>query len=174
MSESKQPIKNLVENHKFIFAGIVAGILGFLLTLPNVVPPAKRPFYSVKSFNLINNSSSTLENLDIKYKVCDKNQQESECQLKEIKSLTVTKIMLWNGGRIKIDKTDIDDNPITIKVSDNNSILDAKVIHSSNDKTDFGLEPKSNTINFDFLDSGNGGVIQDKLFILDYLIKIFF
>ncbi|MDJ0680903.1 MAG: hypothetical protein QNJ18_13675, partial [Xenococcaceae cyanobacterium MO_167.B52] len=59
-----------------------------------------------------------------------------------------------------IDKTDVDDNPITIVASNNNTILDTKVIHISNKRTDFRLEPKSNTIIFDFLDSSNGGVIQ--------------
>ncbi len=160
MSQSNNYFKNFVNDHKFTFVASIASILGLGLGLITIFPPNKRPFYSVKSFNLINNSSSTIENLEIKYKVCNDNQQESECQLKGIESLTVTKIFFWNGGRIKIDKTDVDDNPITIVASNNNTILDTKVIHISNKRTDFRLEPKSNTIIFDFLDSSNGGVIQ--------------
>ncbi len=163
MSQSNEPFKNFVNDHKFTFVTSLAGILGFILALTVFFPSQKRPFYSVKSFNLINNSSSTIENLDIKYKSCDSikenNQGVNKCE-QAIESLTITKILFWNGGRKKIDKTDIDDNPITIVASENNSILEAKVIQSSNDKTDFRLNSENNTINFNFLDSSNGGVIE--------------
>ena len=160
MSQSNEPFKNFVNNHKFTFVASLASILGLFLALTIFFPPQKRPFYSVKSFNLINNSSSTIENLDIKYKLCNNNQENQECELKAIESLTITKILFWNGGRKKINKTDIDDNPITIVASGDNSILEAKIIHSSNNKTDFRFNSENNTINFNFLDSSNGGVIQ--------------
>ena len=160
MSQSKDYFKNFVNNHKFTFVASIASILGLVLGLVIFFPAQKRPFYSVRSFNLINDSSSTIENLDIKYKVCNDNRQKEDCKLEAIKSLTVTQILFWNGGRTKIDKTDVDDNPITIVASDDNKILEAKVVHISNDKTNFSLEQKTNIIHFNFLDSGNGGVIQ--------------
>ena len=175
MSQSKDYFENFVNNHKFIFVASLASILGLAFSLVTFPPAQKRPFYSVRSFDLINNSSSTIENLDIKYKVCNDNLQKEDCELEEIKSLTVTKILFWNGGRTKIDKTDIDDNPITIAVLNNHQILEAKLLHSSNDETKFELKetiptqkvnnnkPESQkiyTINFAFLESGGGGVIQ--------------
>lgn len=160
MSQSKDYFKNFVNNHKFTFVASLASILSLALGLVIFFPAQKRPFYSVRSFNLINDSSSTIDNLDIKYKVCDDNLSKESCQLEEIKSLTVTKILFWNGGRTKIDKTDIDDNLITIVASGKNSILDGETLHISNDKTDFKFDREANTINFDFLDSGDGGVIE--------------
>lgn len=174
MSQSKDYFKNFVNNHKFTFVASLASILSLALGLVIFFPAQKRPFYSVRSFNLINDSSSTIENLDIKYKVCNDNRQKEDCELEAIKSLTVTKILFWNGGRTKIDKTDIDDNPITIAVLNNHQILEAKLLHSSSDKTKFELEQtivpqnennktesqKTYTINFAFLVSGDGGVIQ--------------
>jgi hypothetical protein len=160
MSQSNNYFKSFVNNYKFTFVVSIASILGLALGLITLFPPQKRPFYSIKSFNLIDDSSSNIDNLDIKYKVCDDNLSKESCQLEEIKSLTVTKILFWNGGRTKIDKTDIDDNPITIVASGKNSILDGETLHISNDKTDFKFDREANTIHFDFLDSGDGGVLQ--------------
>ncbi|MGK7895258.1 MAG: hypothetical protein AB4372_16955, partial [Xenococcus sp. (in: cyanobacteria)] len=160
MNRSNESFKNFVNNYKFTFVASIASILGLLLGSTIFFPPQKRPFYSVKSFNIINNSISKIENLDIKYKLCSSNQKELECKSENIQSLTVTRLLFWNGGRKKIDKTDVDDNPIEIVASDNNTILEAKVIHSSNDKTNFRLNSEKNTIHFNFLDSSNGGVIQ--------------
>ena len=139
MSQSKDYFKDFVNNHKFTFVASIASILGFVLTLVIFFPAQKRPFYSVRSFNLIHNFSSTIENLDIKYKVCNDNLQKENCELEAVKSLTVTKILFWNGGRTKIDKTDIDDNPITIVALNNHQILEAKLLHSSSDTTKFKL-----------------------------------
>ena len=160
MNQSNDSFKNFVNNHKFTFVTGIASLLCLALGLVVFFPPHKRPFYSVKSFNLINDSSSTIENLDIKYKVCKDKLAKENCQLENIQSLTVTRILFWNGGRTKIDKTDIDDNPITIVTSKGNKILEAKLLHSSNKKTDSRLNQQTNIINFDFLDSGNGGVLQ--------------
>lgn len=160
MSQSNSSFENFVSNPKFTFVISIASILSLALGLVIFFPAQKRPFYSVRSFNLIHDSSSTIENLDIKYKVCNDNRQKEDCELEAIKSLTVTKILFWNGGRTKIDKTDIDDNPITIVASGKNSILDGETLHISNDKTDFKFDREANTINFDFLDSGDGGVIE--------------
>lgn len=124
--------------------------------------------------SIFNDSSSTIDNLDIKYRSCNDNLRKENCQLKEIKGLTVTKILFGNGGRTKIDDTDIEVNPITIVALNNHQILEAKLLHSSSDKTKFELEQtivpqnennktesqKIHTINFAFLEFGDGGVIQ--------------
>ena len=160
MNQTNNSFKNLVNNPGFILIASLASILSLFLGFTIFFPPEKRPFYSVKSFNLINNSSSNIENLDIKYKLCNSDQENTECELKNIESLTITKIFLWNGGRRSIDKADIDDGYIKILASEDNIILEAKIIHSSNDRNDLSLNSENNTINFDFLDSSNGGVIE--------------
>ena len=158
MNKSKEKFKKAINNPYFIGLASVAGILGFIVSLSIFFPPGKRPLYAIKSFNLINDSSSKINNLDIKYKFCNAN--KTACELKPIERITVTKILFWNAGREKIDKTDVDDNPITIKASRNNKILESKVINVANKKTNFKLDQLSNIISFSFLDTSNGGVIE--------------
>ena len=129
-----------------------------LFRFSNFFPANKRPLYTVESFNLINDSSSEIDNLDIKYNFCSSNKEK--CTLESLDRLTITRVLFWNGGREKIDKTDVDDNPITVKISNGNKILKTKLIHSSNKKANLRLNPLTNTILFSFLDTGNGGVIE--------------
>lgn len=137
----------------------VAGLLSFLVALTVFFPAAKRPLYVVKSFNLINDSSSTIDNLEIKYRTCN---AEKECQREDIEQLTVSRILFWNGGREKIDKTDVDDNPITIEagVNQQNKILKAEIIETSNSKANIRLNPQTNNILFSFLDRKNTILIE--------------
>lgn len=158
MNGTNGKFEKAINNPYFIGLASIAGILGFIVSLSIFFPPGKRPLYAIKSFNLINDSSSEINNLDIKYNFCNDN--KTVCELKPIERITVTKILFWNAGREKIDKTDVDDNPITIQASNNNKILESKLIHVANEKTNFKLDKSKNAISFSFLDTRNGGVIE--------------
>lgn len=153
---------NYANHNKFNSVANVASILGLILALSSVFfSPQKRPFYSIKTHNIIDDYISNIEKLDIKYRSsCNKNLEEKKCKSEKISSLSKSRILFWNGGRKKIDQTDIDDNPITIVASENNSILNVKIIHVSNDKTNLRVNSENNTILFDFLGKGHGGVID--------------
>jgi len=78
---------------------------------------SKKPFYSLKSVNIIRDFSSVLSDLEIKY------QNES------VKNLTITKIVFWNGGNETIRNNDIASaNPITISSKNKYNILNADII----------------------------------------------
>ncbi len=114
---------------------------------------SKKPFYSLKSVNIIRDFSSVLSDLEIKY------QNES------VKNLTITKIVFWNGGNETIRNNDIAfANPITISSKGEFKILNADIIHQSNKDNLLKLTEIKNDqslhLSFDFLDQGQGGVIQ--------------
>jgi len=85
-------------------------------------------------------------------------------QNQKVKNLTVSKIVIWNSGDITINKTDIvaKDN-LRIAASSNVSILDSSIIQSNEDSNNFSIRTVSANeleINFDYIDSSQGCVIQ--------------
>ncbi|MGK7896698.1 MAG: hypothetical protein AB4372_24540 [Xenococcus sp. (in: cyanobacteria)] len=151
-------VDSLSDNNYFLVIASIASIIGLILFFFN---KQRRPFYIVKSFNLIKDSSSTIENFDIKYKTEDVN---GITNVVEIESLTISKILFWNGGRETINKSDIVDSaPVTIASKNPKSkILKSNIIKNSisNEHTNISVDRKTNNILFDFLESGNGVVIE--------------
>ena len=153
-------LKDIADNPYFIIVASLASIFGLLLGLTVIFPPKKKPFYLIKSFNLIKGHSSTINNLDIKYKFYD---DEGKSVHEEIKSLTTSKILFWNGGRKIINYTDIaDSTPLRIVSKKAGKILEANIIQESisNPATNINVEPKTNIIYFEFLEPTNGAVIE--------------
>ena len=79
-------------------------------------PEQKRPFFTAKSSILdiskINRNFSS-KKLELKHLYnCQSKSDLNSCQKRNLTKITTTRIMLWNGGRKTIDKTDIADNPL--------------------------------------------------------------
>jgi len=114
----------------------------------------KKPFYAVRSINLIQNFSSRLSSLKISYKD------------EQVENLTVSNVALWNGGKETIRKNDITNvKPLKISLREPYKILDAKIICSNNPANEIsvgkvGTDGRTLLINFEYLDANEGCVLQ--------------
>ncbi len=113
----------------------------------------KRPVYIKRSANIIQDFSSKLSDLIIKYKN------------ETVINLTITKITFWNDGRETINNTDIAEaDPIRILASSDTKILSAKVIYCSNPANRFCIsdieDGNSFKLSFDYIDKNEGGIVQ--------------
>lgn len=150
----------IAANPYFIVVASLASIFGTLLALSVFFPPQKKPCYAIRSFNLINQSSSRIENLDIKYKIYD---SEGELNTEDIQSLSISKILFWNGGRKIINQEDIaKSQPITIKSRNNEKIYKIEIIEGSisTSASNIQIGNINKEITFDFLETCNGFVVE--------------
>lgn len=161
ISERKSIIVDLVQNHPvFVLISFISALFTISgLSITSIYFTAqKRPFYSVKSFNLINDSTSTIDNLSIRYSICD--EKNDNCTSKTIPSLTVSKILFWNGGRRIIEDIDLKRKPIEILSRNGNQILEAKEFYAHRkDITGFRVNKEKNYIFFDAFESRDCAVI---------------
>lgn len=128
--------------------GIIATIVVYIIG-----KRVKKPIYAIRSTNLIQDFTSRFEKLEIKY--ADE----------QIANLTATKVVFWNSGKDTINGGDIAPaNPLMIKVKDGYKLLDASVLYTKEDANQFKIIPSQDgahvLIQFDYLDKGEGGVIQ--------------
>jgi len=112
----------------------------------------KEPVYSTKSNNLISGSVSTLENLNISYK------------RQKVENLTVSKILFYNRGAETITRQDTKTlNHLSIS-SETCRILDGSILQvnnpSNNLTVQYDNDNKNVHIDFDYLDTNQGAVIQ--------------
>lgn len=139
--------------------GFVIGIVGILIGLISVLiaiheRKVKLPSYSIYRKNIFTNMlENKNEPLAIFY--ADK----------RIESLTVTKILFWNAGSNTIDNNDIANaDPLMVHVKGGYEILDPPKILQDNPANRFKFylaeDQSSITLSFDFLDKGDGAVIQ--------------
>ena len=113
----------------------------------------KKPTFLIRSSNLVSDFSSKLAKLQILY------------SSKEIENLTVSKIAFWNDGAQTIDSRDVAEaDPLRIGLKEECGILDVSVIYTKSEANRFDVLPfeegHSVKITFDYLDKGEGGVIQ--------------
>lgn len=113
----------------------------------------KEPSYIKSSYNIIQDFSSKLSDLDIRYKD------------EIVNNLTITKIVIWNGGNETVRNTDIAEaDPITLYSENGVKILNAEIIKCSNKVNNASISKiiNNNSINFafDFFDRDQGVVIQ--------------
>ncbi len=142
-------------NPIFTLGSFALTIIGLVLVVIFYIrgQKTKRPTFLIRSSNLIADFSSKLDKLQILY------------DAKRIESLTVSKIALWNDGRQTIDSRDVAEaDPLRIVLKEPYSILDVSVIYEKNGANKFQiLSPegeRSVNIIFDYLDKGEGSVIQ--------------
>ncbi|MDR2965263.1 MAG: hypothetical protein LBU88_05765 [Treponema sp.] len=84
---------------------------------------------------------------------------------KQIKTLTVTKIVFWNSGTETINREDFPTNDtFYIKIEDEYEILDVSIIRYNNHANNIGIilsdDGKKISIDFEYLDTEDGFVIQ--------------
>jgi len=114
----------------------------------------KRPYYAVRSINLIQNFRSKLSSLKISYKD------------EQVENLTISNVAFWNGGKETIRENDITNvKPLKILLKEPYKILDAKIICSNNPANEIsvgevGSDGRTLLINFEYLDANEGFVLQ--------------
>lgn len=148
-------IKEVSSSPFLIIGSFLIAIIGVILAIIFFIKSRRKklPLYSKKSINIISDFISTLANLDIKYKE------------EPIQNLTLTKMVFWNGGNVTIENTDIASaDPLTIQAKEGSKILRADIIQKSSDANLMKLSDIQNgnslSLTFDFLDKGQGGIIE--------------
>lgn len=151
------------ESHPVLgIIGFLIGLLGLIFTLWGVIitiryKTKKRLFYSVTGINLIEDYSDKLDGLEMKYRN------------EKVKTLTVTKIAIWNSGNTTIRKEDVvQTEKLRIVVPGSYNILDFEIIQTNEPTNEFILtrdKDISESINevileFNYVDRKQGCVIQ--------------
>lgn len=113
----------------------------------------KQPMFSIRSAHLIRNVAGQQSDLDIRFAG------------EPITNLTATKIAFWNNGRETIDGRDIaQTEPLAVGIDRGLKILDAEVLDRTRPSNNFSIlmaaDGSEALIFFDFLDKGDGAVIQ--------------
>jgi hypothetical protein len=135
--------------------GIILGVLSVIVGYVQyrLRQREKKPLWSIKHINLIQDYSSRIPGLSIKYG------DES------IEALSVSKIVFWNAGSETIRGDDIADaDPLAILLPNNARLLDASITATNSKPSRFRLYTKpeinGSFLTFDFLDRNNGVVVQ--------------
>lgn len=127
--------------------GIILAIIFYLRSRR-----ARKPSFFMRSYNLVTDFSSKLDKLQLLYGNTN------------IENLTVSKIAFWNDGAETIEWSHIvEADPVRIEAVGKCDIIDAYVIKENNTANKFRVEvvnSKSVKILFDYIDKGEGGVIQ--------------
>ena len=135
----------------FLLLAVSSIFFSYLLYLKS--KKIKRPTYLIKSFNLVREKVSKIEQVKILY-----NEEI-------IDNLTVSKLSLWNKGKETINRNDVapKDN-IRIDIAENYRILNANIIYQKKAANNFSLDlNKSKTslkINFDYFHFNEGVIIE--------------
>ena len=133
---------------------LILALLGVVATLitywKSIVK--KKPTYDKINYNLINESITTLEKLEVKYNE------------NEIKNFSTGTISFYNSGKGVIRKEDIAPlDKLRIELSDEYEILNAEIIFESNKVNNCSILMENNKnliISFDFLDENQGLVVK--------------
>ena len=113
----------------------------------------KLPRFAFKSTNIIAGMKEKIPAVTIRFAGHDD----------DIESLTVTKVLFWNGGTEAIKREDVV-SPITVRLTNGRIILDATPIQHTTNENNFSVttspDKTSATITFDYIDKGEGAVFQ--------------
>ncbi len=146
----KDVIRWIIDNLLWIIAVIITLVTTYYFYRKSL--KIKKPMFSKISFNLIENSLSSLDDLRIEFKN------------KTVNNLTITNFAFWNHGNDTIRNVDIPTNePLVIKSIDEFEILDAR-IKCFNNKANNIIVTIINTqtiqLSFEYLDQYDGAIIQ--------------
>ena len=110
----------------------------------------KKPVYSIKTIQLIEDNLSSIENLKIYY------------GKDNVENLSITKFAFWNAGRETINENDfVKVDHLRIEANENIIIYDFKV-EIQDERNNFQIEKNANTslqVSFDYLDRNQGIVL---------------
>lgn len=148
-------ILGFIKSNFFNVASLLVGVIGIILAVIFYFKTrkVKLPVYILRSFNLFNSELKKTENIEIKYLG------------ENIKNLTASKFIFWNGGRATIDKSDIpESSKLTIKTKGNVVIYGAEVIFSTNESNRISIDRTFNkneiVVNFEYLDRYQGAIVK--------------
>lgn len=137
-------------NYSIGILGLILAVVGIYLTIRS--NKKKEPVFSIRSNNVISDYSSKFRGLTVSYK------------RQKVASFTVSKVLIYNRGNDTIDRQDITPrSPLRI-VGLEGSILDARVLQTNNDSSDFKVNlDRANdwiTLDFEYLNMNHGAVIE--------------
>ncbi|WP_367106422.1 hypothetical protein [uncultured Psychrobacter sp.] len=145
--------------YKLLNGGILTNLVFLILAVVSVVisitlyvksKREKRLVFIAKSFELIENSTSSIDNLTIKYGE------------ENVEVLTLTKLSFWNDGKATIDSKDIaETDKLRIELPECNKIYTAKIEMTARKVNSIKLNVINNKIliDFDFLDYTDGAIV---------------
>jgi hypothetical protein len=152
-------VQHLVTNPWFILGGWAIGLLG-LVGIPLGIflhyrsKKERLPQYAVRNNNIIKGHKEKYPALKIHF----------EGHGEEISNLSISRLVMWNGGKETIKKQDVVKPGITVQVKDGCKILDVSVVQFTTDKNKFTItkaqDKLSATIAFDYCDKDEGAVFQ--------------
>lgn len=111
----------------------------------------KKPIFSIRSYNLVNELSGKIPKLEVLYSG------------NKINNLTISKIAFWNDGNGTIKNQDIAPaDPIKILTDDKIEIFEAEILEKidANNFELIDLDNKSKIISFDFLAHNEGAIFK--------------
>ena len=143
----QNPWMNLI----FLFLALISIIISVVLYIKS--KKSRLPFYSIRSINLIKEKISKIKSVEILY------------EGNKVDNLTISKLAFWNSGKETIDANDVAKlNPVRIIPKHDKIILDSEILFTKNTSNNISidLDKQQNRIdiNFDYIDCGEGAVIQ--------------
>ena len=154
-------LQKFVQNPMFQLLSLGLGLIGIILAVLFYIKSRryKAPMYEISSTTLIENLSAKLTGLEVNFKGIPQER------------ITVSRLVFWNDGSDTIRLTDLTNMaPITIQLASGAKLLDASVVHVSEEANQFSIITKQEStqedapshiiISFDYLDKYEGGVIQ--------------
>ena len=140
----------LVQNLNTI-VGVIALFLAYVFYRKS--RRLREPCWSVRNNVLVEGYSSKIHELDIRFKD------------NQVENLSIAHIAFWNQGAETLDRHDIETvNPLRIEASGGIEILDVSVSLTNNSSSEIETKPasdrKSARLGFDYLNKGQGAIIQ--------------
>jgi hypothetical protein len=154
MSSISSSLELFVKNPLVTIIPIIIAIVSFILMIIFYLKSkyVKKPFYIIKSVNLIRNLVSKIDLVEITFKGHD------------VPNLTISKLLFWNAGRNTIRSEDIAKaDPLIVSINQNFKMLDAKIIFTKNPANSFSIIDFNNDqfkFDFDFIDNNEGSIVQ--------------
>lgn len=139
-----------------MFVSLLLGVIGIALAVIFYIKGKRErlPCYAVRSFNILDESATSLPKLQVTYEGVS------------VKQLTATKLAFWNAGSETIDRNHIAEaDPLRLALSDENEFLFARVISQSIPANRVAAtiddeNRKTVYLSFDFIDKGQGAVFM--------------
>lgn len=147
-----------VELAQLVITNPWIGIINLVLALSAIIAAyifyrrtkvVKKLLYSRKSVTVFTNISEHISDLTVSHADTD------------INSLTITKLLFWNGGTVTVHDSDIADaDPVVIRSSRNVKILSASIDVVDNKANKFDVRRETNeaitSVDFDFIEKREG------------------
>lgn len=138
-------------NLLFLIIAVISLLASFLFYLK--ARKEIKPCFGIKSFQLISESVSNIEDIDIIFKGV------------KIANLSTTKIAFWNEGRSTLNKSDVaQSDPLRVSISDDLKFLKAALTYQTKkaNNCSIGLsdDNKEIILDFDYFHTNQGVIIE--------------